>query len=103
MANRRANKKLRALTRARMAATGESYQRALSQLRAQHASVQEKATGTVAVDLIDCDYYGVSVTLATFEDPILPRIVVLPKLHDQWQHQGTHLVWMRFLQARGVQ
>jgi hypothetical protein len=101
MANRRANKKLRALTHARMAATGESYQRALSRVRAERAASFEDA----AADLIECRYHGVPVTLATFQDPRLPRIVVMPRFelpHDRRQ-QGSPLIWMRLLQPRGVQ
>ncbi len=47
-----------------MARTGESYQTVLSRLRAQQG-----ATTTAAgdVDLIVIDYFGVSLTLATFE------------------------------------
>jgi hypothetical protein len=101
MANRRANKKLRALTRARMAATGESYQRALSRVRSERAAILEGA----AVDLIECRYHGVPMTLATFQDPRLPRLVVMPSFESpQSQSQGGGpLVWMRFLQPRGVQ
>lgn len=101
MANRRANKKLRALTRARMAATGESYQRALTAVCAKHAPPTEAG----AVDLIECSYHGAPMTLATFHDPTLPRIVVMPRFGfaSSWDHQGSPFVWMRFLQARGVQ
>lgn len=86
MGNRRGNKKLRAATRARMAATGESYQKARARLLAE----------VHAVDLIECSFYGVPVTLATFQDPLLPRFVVLPRVAQQQ-------AWLRFLHPRGVQ
>jgi hypothetical protein len=41
MANRHSNKRLRNAVRARMAATGESYQQALSQLRVQRAETTD--------------------------------------------------------------
>ena len=98
MANRRANKKLRALARARMAATGEGYQRSLTALRAE----QSARSGEGSVDLIECTYYGVPLTLATFDDPRLPRIVVMPRIGREATRLQP-LSWMRFLQARGVQ
>jgi hypothetical protein len=57
MANRHANKKLRAAIRARMEATGESYQKAREVLR--RPDVAE-------TDLVACSYFGVPGALATF-------------------------------------
>jgi hypothetical protein len=64
MGNRHHNKKLRAAVRATMARTGESYQTVLSRLRGQ-----QRPTTTAAgnVDLIAIDYFGMSLTIATFE------------------------------------
>jgi hypothetical protein len=63
MGNRHHHKKLRAEVRARMARTGESYQRALARIR-------EECEGRAPardVDLVAFEYFGVPATLATFE------------------------------------
>jgi hypothetical protein len=64
MGNRHHNKKLRAAVRATMARTGESYQTVLSRLRRQG---REAVPRTSDVDLIRIDYFGVPMTIATFE------------------------------------
>jgi hypothetical protein len=62
MANRHAHKKLRAEVRARMAATGETYQQA-------HARVMNRPVSVSAVktDLVPVSYYGIPLALATIE------------------------------------
>jgi hypothetical protein len=62
MGNRHHHKKLRAEVRARMARTGESYQRALARIQSERA---ESATGTV--DLLPIEYFGTPAALATFD------------------------------------
>jgi hypothetical protein len=78
MGNRHGNKKLRLAVRARMARTGESYQRALSSLL--HLEVLTQApTRRVAtdngVDLLPIRYFGAPAAIATFE--IAGRLAVL--------------------------
>ena len=64
MGNRHHNRKLRAAVRAAMARTGESYQKALARLQsARQVSIALPRD----VDLIPIDYFGVPLTLATFE------------------------------------
>ena len=46
-----------------MAVTGESYQQALSRL----LDARRRAASTRDVDLIPIEYFGIPVTLATFE------------------------------------
>ena len=78
MGNRHGNKKLRLAVRARMATTGESYQKALSALRhldvPERASVRWGATDS-GVDLLPIRYFGVPAAIATFE--IAGRLAVL--------------------------
>jgi hypothetical protein len=64
MGNRHHHKRMRAEVRAAMAATGESYQQALSRLRNAR---RKAAAPTRDVDLIRIQYFGIPVTLATFE------------------------------------
>lgn len=64
MGNRHHNKKLRAAVRATMARTGESYQTVLARLRSQ---ARKAVAGPGDVDLIAIDYFGVPLTLATFQ------------------------------------
>jgi hypothetical protein len=78
MGNRHGNKKLRRAVRARMATTGESYQKALSSLR--HVDVPARpstrwgATDN-GVDLLPIRYFGACAAIATFE--IAGRLAVL--------------------------
>lgn len=78
MGNRHGNKKLRLAVRARMATTGESYQKALSSLRhldvPERASVRWGATDS-GVDLLPIRYFGAPAAIATFE--IVGRLAVL--------------------------
>ena len=64
MGNRHHNKKLRAAVRATMARTGESYQTVLSRVR---GSGREAVARTNVVDLIAIEYFGVPLTIATFQ------------------------------------
>jgi hypothetical protein len=61
MSNRHTNKKLRMRVRLRMAATGETYQQALSRI------LREEFGGRGSVDLIAARYFGWPITLAVFE------------------------------------
>jgi hypothetical protein len=58
-----------------MAATGESYQRALSRLRNEQASPKREGR---RVDLLRVEYFGAEVTLATFEILETLSCVVMP-------------------------
>ena len=63
MGNRHHHKKLRSEVRARMARTGESYQKALARTLADRAP-----RGMVgSVDLVPIEYFGAKAVLATFE------------------------------------
>ncbi|WP_437965983.1 hypothetical protein WMF04_41160 [Sorangium sp. So ce260] len=63
MGNRHHHKKLRADVRARMARTGESYQKALARILDER-SAPAPARG---VDLVPIEYFGAPAALATFE------------------------------------
>jgi hypothetical protein len=65
MGNRNHHKKLRAEARATMARTGESYQKVLVRLRAR--AQRRPAAEARQVDLLPVTYFGLPVTLATFE------------------------------------
>ena len=58
-----------------MAATGESYQRALCRLRAEQAWPSREKRH---VDLLRVEYFGAKVTLATFEILDTVSCVVMP-------------------------
>jgi len=64
MGNRQHNKKMKAAVRAAMMRTGEGYQQALSRLRKERSITIAKAR---EVDLIPIDYFGLPLTLASFE------------------------------------
>lgn len=64
MGNRHHHKKMRAEVRATMAATGEGYQQALSRLRSKRQLAARPSPDT---DLIAIEYFGIPLTLATFE------------------------------------
>ena len=69
MANRRSHKKLRAEAKARMARTGESYQRALQQLLGAQAQRERFAAERAEVDgceLTEFTYFGRPMMLATW-------------------------------------
>jgi hypothetical protein len=80
MGNRHHHKKLREQVRARMARTGESYQKALARLCADRASLERGNT----VDLVPIQYFGVAATLATYE--LVGRLVCV--IVSSSQHQG---------------
>jgi hypothetical protein len=62
MANRHANKRLRAACRERMAKTGETYQ------QARHRLLQKRPIGAVSqTDLQPVLYHGIPATLVTIE------------------------------------
>jgi len=64
MGNRHHNKKLRAAVRGAMARTGESYQMVLSRLRKRELEPVARASD---VDLVPVDYFGIPITIATFQ------------------------------------
>jgi hypothetical protein len=73
MANRHAHKKLRAEIRARMAATGESYQQAHARVATRQVSA-----ATPRTDLVPVSYYGIPLALATFEMHGMSVAVLVP-------------------------
>lgn len=76
MGNRHGNKKLRLAVRARMARTGESYQKALASLRHPGVLAQTSRGATDnGVDLLPIRYFGAPAAIATFE--IAGRLAVL--------------------------
>jgi len=62
MANRHTHKKLRAEIRARIKATGETYQQARARILSRATSLNVART-----DLVPLVYFGLPATLATFE------------------------------------
>lgn len=66
MGNRRHHKKLRAEARAVMATTGESYQQVLTRILSRGPRQQAPAPAA-RVALIASRYFGLPITLATFE------------------------------------
>ncbi len=73
MANRHAHKKLRAEVRARMAASGESYQQA-------HARVATRPIWATSpqTDLVPVSYFGIPLALATIEMHGMSIAVLVP-------------------------
>jgi hypothetical protein len=63
MGNRHHHKKLRTEVRARMARTGESYQKALARILDERSARVTDGT----VDLVRIEYFGTPAALATFE------------------------------------
>lgn len=90
MGNRRHHKKLRNEARAIMATTGENYQRVLSRLRSQR-SRRRIPIQSQAVDLIAGAYFGLPVTLATFEILGDLSCVVVSSHHLQRPFPGNPL------------
>ena len=80
MANRHAHKKLRAEIRARMAATGESYQQAHARVATRQVSATPPRT-----DLVPVSYYGIPLALATFEMHGMSLAVLVPS-STWWRH-----------------
>jgi hypothetical protein len=73
MANRHAHKKLRAEVRARMSATGESYQRAHARVATRRVSATSPQT-----DLVPVSYFGIPLVLATIETQGMSVAVLVP-------------------------
>jgi hypothetical protein len=68
MANRHCHRKRRAEIRARMAATGESYQAALARLVSEGSRGTHRLHRSVRAPwLLPASYFGVPVTLAVYE------------------------------------
>lgn len=76
MANRHRHKKRRAEIRARMAATGESYQTALARLASDRNRGSHRLQRALrAPSLLRTSYFGVPVTIAVYE--LLSRASVI--------------------------
>jgi hypothetical protein len=101
MANRHTHKKLRAEIRARIKATGESYQLARSRILSRPPSLSGART-----DLVPFSYFGLPGTLATFELQGVAVVAFLPS-STLWGRGYPHpypLPLMRSLSGtRGVQ
>lgn len=68
MANRHSHKKRRAEIRARMAATGASYQATLASVVAERSQSRHRVDSSPrAPSLLQASYFGVPVTLAVYE------------------------------------
>ncbi|MCL2451110.1 MAG: hypothetical protein FWD17_19360 [Polyangiaceae bacterium] len=99
MANRHAHKKLRAEVRARMRATGESYQQALASTLAGRAGAKPPR-----VDLVPFSYFGVPATLATIEsdDRAVAWVVPSSRLWEKgYRHPLPVPVLGGFMRTRG--
>jgi hypothetical protein len=72
MANRHAHKKLRAEICARMTKTGESYQKARGCILSQRRLPKVRAA------LLAVTWYGLPVTLATYETDDLSGAILIP-------------------------
>jgi len=90
MGNRNHHKKLRAEARAMMQQTGESYQRVLSRLRSRKHHRLAPAPAA-RVELVTGAYFGLPVTLATFE--ILGEVscVVMSAHHLRYPYPSSPL------------
>jgi hypothetical protein len=101
MANRHAHKKLRAQIRARVQATGETYQQARTRILTPAPSLDDGGT-----DLIPLSYFGVPGTLATIVFRGVPVFAFVPS-SKSWGAGYPHpypLPLLRGLRApRGVQ
>jgi hypothetical protein len=84
MANRHTHKKLRAEIRARMAQTGESYQRARARILAPRVSAVGPQT-----DLVAFSCFGIPATLATIEMHGMAVALLLPS-SSLWNHAKPH-------------
>jgi hypothetical protein len=101
MANRHTHKKLRAEIRARMIATGESYQKARARILSSVAAQDRPRT-----DLVPVSYFGIPATLATLETHGVAVLAVVPS-STLWGRGYPHpfpLPLLRgLLRTRGVQ
>jgi hypothetical protein len=100
MANRHTHKKLRAEIRARMRATGESYQKARARILSSGVRERPRA------DLVPISYFGLPATLATIESQGVVVCAVVPS-STLWGHRYPHpfpLPLLRgLLRPRGIQ
>jgi hypothetical protein len=109
MANRHSHKKLRELARRRMAETGESYQKALHAVATPPTGVsaargRQAARDGMPVDLIAAHYFGLPVTLATFEAALplgRPLILRVPSSRLPWS--GPLPLPLAMVRPAGVQ
>jgi hypothetical protein len=91
--NRHSHKKLRTLARARMARTGESYQRARERVLASQNSASESSAAVQGFELLELSHLGRPAVLATWRTYGVPvaillsealgRPLVLPRFHIQ--------------------
>jgi hypothetical protein len=79
MANRHTHKKLRAEICARMTRTGESYQKSRACILSQRRLPEVRA------DLVAVTWYGLPVTLATYETDGLSGAILIPS-SKLWGH-----------------
>jgi hypothetical protein len=99
MANRHHNKKLRAEIHARMARTGESYQRARDAILAPYEP------SPPVVELMSVTSFGVPVTLAVFQSDTVNSFSLLGGQAPREWRTGGGAYWlptMQFLRPRGV-
>lgn len=97
MGNRHHHKKLRAEVRARMARTGEGYQRALARILSE-----QSARAASAVDLLHIEYFGVPAALATFDVAGRLACVVVSSQHGRRPFPRTPIFALRSLDPRAV-
>ncbi len=94
MANRHAHKKLRAEIRAHIAKTGDGYQTARNRILAARERQHD------AVELVATRYFGMRMTLATFQTPSPYAVMISWELRkvEGWGYPSV----IR-LNARGLQ
>jgi hypothetical protein len=99
MANRHAHKKLRAEICARMRKTGESYQKARASI------LSERRLPNVRADLLAVTWYGLPVTLATYETNDLSGAILIPS-SKLWGHgypnPFPHYALLALMRSRGA-
>jgi hypothetical protein len=101
MANRHTHKKLRAEIRARVRATGETFQQARARILSRTTSPSGAPT-----DLVAFSYFGLPGTLATFETQGVAMLAFVPSSRS-WGRGCSHPFplpfWRSLSQPRGVQ
>lgn len=94
MANRHANKKLRAAVRRRMARTGESYQTARQRV------LEDQQRTESPVDLVPFTYFGIPLTLVTSELDDIHAIAAIR--HTGYPMQSYPVPLAAWYRPRGV-
>jgi hypothetical protein len=101
MANRHAQKKLRAAIRARMTSAGEPYQKAR-----EHVLSGRPPHDPPGMDLVAFSYFGLPATLATIAMPGFTVFAIVPssRLWGRGYPDPPPIPWLRAaLRPRGVQ